>query len=341
MNSRSSWSLAVVAALCVAGSAHAQTASAEVRIVRIPGGANTLVFPGVGSNTLRFATGSFTLLSGTSTGSASSGGGSISTFAAGSDFGAQTGSPLSMGTTSTGSLTDSFTVTADTVLPLRLEFGIRASGTVSTVRTVPVGIPSGSSSAEVQWSVGLTGPGTNISVAGLIREQQFADTTNVNTIQRTETGLGFSTFAATIELLDVQVGQSFTLSMSSLAKGGYNKGVPGSTVSGAADFGSTLRWLGLTKAEFLDGTPFTGAIQISSASGHDYLARFNDCPADLNADQQVDDADFVQFAGAYNILDCADPAMPANCPADLNNDDAVDDADFSVFVVAYDEVICP
>jgi hypothetical protein len=336
--------LAVASALCVAGSAHAQTASALVRIVRIPGATSPIVFAGVGSNTLRFATGSFTQTSGTSTGSVSSGGGSISTFAASGDFGAQAGSLSSMNITSTGELSDSFTVTADTVLPLRLEFGIRASGTVSTVRTVPLGSVNGISTAEVKWSVGLAGPGTNISVTGLIRELQFADTTNgqvINTIQRTEEGLGFSTFAATIEVLNAQVGQSFTLSMSSVAQAGYNKGAPGSTHSGAADFGSTLRWLGLTKAEFLDGTPFTGAIQISSASGHDYLARFNDCPADLNADQQVDDADFVQFAGAYNILDCADPAMPANCPADLNNDDVVDDADFSVFVVAYDEVICP
>ncbi|MBX3380405.1 MAG: hypothetical protein KF805_09940 [Phycisphaeraceae bacterium] len=64
------------------------------------------------------------------------------------------------------------------------------------------------------------------------------------------------------------------------------------------------------------------------------------CPADLTVDQQVDDADFVGFSGAYNILDCADPAMPAGCPADLNLDGFVDDTDFVIFAAAYDALLC-
>jgi hypothetical protein len=65
------------------------------------------------------------------------------------------------------------------------------------------------------------------------------------------------------------------------------------------------------------------------------------CPADLNSDTIVDDADFQVFVVAYNILDCTDPAMPAGCPSDLNADAIVDDADFQVFVVAYNAVLCP
>jgi len=65
------------------------------------------------------------------------------------------------------------------------------------------------------------------------------------------------------------------------------------------------------------------------------------CPGDLNTDGLVDDSDFVIFVGAYNILVCADPAMPAGCPADFNGDTLVDDADFSVFVVAYNGLLCP
>lgn len=65
------------------------------------------------------------------------------------------------------------------------------------------------------------------------------------------------------------------------------------------------------------------------------------CAGDLNADQQVDDADFVFFASAYNLLDCADPAMPASCPADFNADAFVDDSDFVVFAAAYDLLLCP
>lgn len=65
------------------------------------------------------------------------------------------------------------------------------------------------------------------------------------------------------------------------------------------------------------------------------------CPPDLNGDTQVDDADFVLFAAAYDLLNCADPSMPANCPADLNHDSLVDDADFVLFAAAYDSLLCP
>jgi len=65
------------------------------------------------------------------------------------------------------------------------------------------------------------------------------------------------------------------------------------------------------------------------------------CPGDLNTDSVVDDSDFTIFVAAYNLLDCADPAMPPGCPADLNADGFVDDLDFQAFVVAYDQLICP
>jgi hypothetical protein len=66
-----------------------------------------------------------------------------------------------------------------------------------------------------------------------------------------------------------------------------------------------------------------------------------DCPADLNGDGFVDDGDFVEFASAYNVLDCADQAMPSGCGADLNSDGFVDDADFVLFALAYNELLCP
>lgn len=65
------------------------------------------------------------------------------------------------------------------------------------------------------------------------------------------------------------------------------------------------------------------------------------CPCDLNVDAIVDDADFVIFAAAYNILDCADPTMDPGCPADFNLDGVVDDQDFVIFAAAYNEVLCP
>ncbi|MGH7244841.1 MAG: dockerin type I domain-containing protein [Phycisphaerales bacterium] len=65
------------------------------------------------------------------------------------------------------------------------------------------------------------------------------------------------------------------------------------------------------------------------------------CPADLNGDGVVDDSDFVLFAAAYNLLDCADPSMAPGCPADFNGDGFVDDSDFVIFVGAYNNLICP
>lgn len=64
------------------------------------------------------------------------------------------------------------------------------------------------------------------------------------------------------------------------------------------------------------------------------------CPADLNGDTVVDDADFVLFAAAYNELIC-NPPEEEPCAGDLNTDDFVDDADFVLFAEAYNELLCP
>lgn len=64
-----------------------------------------------------------------------------------------------------------------------------------------------------------------------------------------------------------------------------------------------------------------------------------ECPADLNGDEMVEDADFVIFVAAYNELIC--PELPAECPADFNRDGLVDDADFVFFVGAYNDLVCP
>ncbi|HEX8876690.1 MAG TPA: hypothetical protein VF777_08085 [Phycisphaerales bacterium] len=64
------------------------------------------------------------------------------------------------------------------------------------------------------------------------------------------------------------------------------------------------------------------------------------CTSDFNCDGTVDDVDFQSFAAHYDILDCADPAMPAGCPSDLNSDGIVDDVDFQLFVPAYDRLLC-
>ncbi|MBS0190157.1 MAG: immunoglobulin domain-containing protein [Phycisphaerales bacterium] len=128
---------------------------------------------------------------------------------------------------------------------------------------------------------------------------------------------------------------------------------------GASPGGGTVSGASGTLASPTDGTP--APLSISSAQPSDagsYTIVFSNpcgsatsaavaisvaaaCPSDLNHDAVVDDSDFVLFAGAYDLLLCSDPAMPAGCPADLNADTFVDDADFSIFAVAYDNLLCP
>ena len=61
---------------------------------------------------------------------------------------------------------------------------------------------------------------------------------------------------------------------------------------------------------------------------------------DLNNDNQVDDADFVEFANAYNPLPCDEPLMPVLCPSDFNGDGFVNDADVVTFATGYNTLLC-
>ncbi|MGH7243159.1 MAG: hypothetical protein ACREJD_07065 [Phycisphaerales bacterium] len=109
---------------------------------------------------------------------------------------------------------------------------------------------------------------------------------------------------------------------------------------------STRRTLisNLAGAEGGTRDPRTGHFMFSTFGGGSaviVVTGFNtNCRANINGDCYTDDADFVLFAPMYNILDCADPAMPAGCPADFNDDGLVDDSDFVIFVDAYNRLIC-
>lgn len=61
--------------------------------------------------------------------------------------------------------------------------------------------------------------------------------------------------------------------------------------------------------------------------------KHSDCPADLNLDGFVDDADFVLFAVAYDAYLSFD--------GDVNFDAKTDDSDFVIFAGAYDALVCP
>jgi len=114
--------------------------------------------------------------------------------------------------------------------------------------------------------------------------------------------------------------------------------------SGAGSNGGTSGDAAFNSAAAAGGGNSTSPEATTSNGGSTAIVRLTyvttACPADLNGDGFVDDSDFPIFVVAYNILDCADAAMPAGCPADFNGDDLVDDADFVVFVVAYNELVC-
>lgn len=115
--------------------------------------------------------------------------------------------------------------------------------------------------------------------------------------------------------------------------------------SGAGSNGGTSGDATLNSAAAAGGGNSTSVEATTSNGGGAAIVRLTyvtgGCPSDFNQDGFVEDGDFTIFVNAYNILDCADPAMPSGCPADLNHDQIVDDGDFTPFVVAYNELVCP
>lgn len=87
---------------------------------------------------------------------------------------------------------------------------------------------------------------------------------------------------------------------------------------------------------------FTGGVTNPCGTVNSSQARVVLCRADLTCDLVVDDADFVDFASAYDALTCpgGTPGSIPFCPGDLNQDNQVDDLDFVIFANAYDQLLC-
>ncbi|MBS0190806.1 MAG: S8 family serine peptidase [Phycisphaerales bacterium] len=170
---------------------------------------------------------------------------------------------------------------------------------------------------------------------------------------------GFSQYGAGLDFSAPGVN---ILSTDITGSGGYTSAAPYAdyaTVSGtsfASPLSSAVAALVISFKPSLSSTQVERAMQqgardiyapgYDTNSGWGFVDAFRSlerirCPSDLNFDELVDDADFTPFVVSYNLLDCADPAMPAACSADLNGDGLVDDADFSLFVAAYDALLCP
>lgn len=119
----------------------------------------------------------------------------------------------------------------------------------------------------------------------------------------------------------------------------------GPTGTGSTLSGASTKSLVITNLGAGDPGSYTCNISVSTLCGIRTTAAatvaVTCCPADLNNDNVVDDADFILFQISYDALGCGAPSMPSGCQADLNNDGFVDDADFILFAVAYDALGCP
>ncbi len=227
-----------------------------------------------------------------------------------------------LGATGTGIFQDSITITSPGVTsgtPGTLVYDVRVTGGIDAW--------SGSSAGRWQLRADLGGGPFDISA-----DAEFSSPELPNHGYH---GSPFGTYSATVSF---QFGMATTLDVQFSGTAGAANGVNGAGAAAVDPFVLAV-WGGIHDVK-ANGTP-VGSFGTSSGSGTNWAPAANACPADLNGDNQVDDADFVLFAGAYNILDCADPAMPAGCPADLNGDGVVDDADFVAFVAAYNELVCP
>ena len=77
----------------------------------------------------------------------------------------------------------------------------------------------------------------------------------------------------------------------------------------------------------------SGNGQDGGTSSYTFTVVPGPCPADLNNDNSVDDADFVIFAGYYDQF--------VTFGGDISGDGVTDDIDFVLFADGYNELICP
>lgn len=132
-------------------------------------------------------------------------------------------------------------------------------------------------------------------------------------------------------------GQFVDLGANTFAEPG--SGVKFDIIGGSAQ-ASQLHIANIERGSHSSHLSFRGRVTNACGSSESAPAQIVLCASDFTCDNTVDDEDFVVFAAAYNMLDCADPAMAAGCQADLNGDGLVDDADFVLFVAAYNNLGC-
>lgn len=137
----------------------------------------------------------------------------------------------------------------------------------------------------------------------------------------------------------VRTGTAPNETWASLGAGPFSLPCGGTVTAGTPNAATTS--MAISSCPGVDQYVFRCVVSKGCADVISDAATISFCRADLTCDSQVDDADFVVFAGAYDILECSDPVMPVGCPSDLNVDGIVDDTDFVIFVQGYGALLCP
>ena len=275
--------VAPVAMMLTASPSRAETVSASTRLVVDTGRAVSQNTSGVPLAGVAIASDQDGAPNFFVSANAMAGKGSLSTFATARSQATSAGVPsvFSVIGVASASVSDSFTVRADGGFSDRilLDFAVSATGNVDYAQS---GNPNSTFGGSVAYNIGLSGGALNVVIDGkLERGRQLDVAATKEKPARVvwkdyviESGHGLSEAAPMLLTMELVGGRDtpFSLSMSSSViasvKGSSN--VPGSFMSATADFGHTLKWLGLSRAYLPDGTPYTGQLAFSSASGFDY-----------------------------------------------------------------------
>lgn len=218
------------------------------------------------------------------TGTASAGAGHLSTFA--STAAGRDSTPFidDIGITARASVADHFTIHLnDPNVPTSgvfFHFLLEASGSASYgdgCTAVP-SIVCYTGFAQSSWTANVTSNGTASAFAGSIASgrESIVENKVISTRLFTDrtTGLGMSAFEVATPVLPLD-GGDLRVDVVFFAEARARVVSPdmdarGSFTHAVADFGHTLKWLGLDRVTLADGTPYTGGFTITSASGFDY-----------------------------------------------------------------------
>lgn len=319
------FALVAVASAAVGGAAQAQTAAAQVLISVTGDHSFVQEFPGVGSNLLRAASHTFgaALNDYTVEGTATAGRGTVSTFAT-SFTSVANGLNDSTFVSATGSSGDSFTIHFDepVAAPATLTFTTGATGEATYSPPALNSFATGYARITYGYTISASN-GQSFSHTGR-REKGVTFAVQNGQLVYFPYEMDTGTWGGIVNDIVVAPGATevtITISMSSEARASAKTQSTSGSVQAIADFGSTLRWAGLSSIAYSDGTPFKGGFTVSSPSGYNYVK-----PADIDFDGEVGSSDLSQLLSDWGTT---------ATESDISQNGVVDAADLARLLQAW------